>query len=77
MNLFLSGFLQVFLISGNTYFIAQKFYPGVAVFGFLISFVWSLNVRRVALGTLQDRVKYSIGAAAGSLAGLLVSQLIA
>ena len=76
MNVFATGFLQVFLISCNTYFISQGFYAGVAVMGFLISFVWSFNVRRVALGTWQDRIKYSLGAGVGSIAGLLFSKLI-
>ena len=68
--------MQVFLVSCNTYFIAKGFYAGAGIMGFLISFVWSFNVKRVALGTMQDRVKYSAGAGLGSLAGLIVSKMI-
>ena len=76
MALFFAGFLQVFLVACNTYFIAHRNLYGAAIAGFLISFVWSGNVKKVALGTMQDRVKYSLGAGTGSLLGLFLSDLI-
>ncbi len=76
MTIFFMGFLQVFLISCNTYFIAQRNFAGATIMGFLISFVWSGNVKKVALGTMQDRVKYSLGASMGSLLGLVAGNAI-
>ena len=52
MKLFLTAFMQVFLVSANTYFIAETFYPGIAIAGFGISYrlaVWC----RFALQTLS------------------------
>jgi len=76
MRLFLTGFTQVFLVTVQTYFIAKVFYAGVFIVGFLISIVWTWNVRKVAFGSRIDRVTYSLGAAFGALIGLLLSQII-
>lgn len=73
MKLFITGFTQVFFVAINTYFISKAIYGGVLIFGFLISFVWSWNVKKVAFGTIQDRIWYSFGAGIGSLVGLIVS----
>lgn len=73
MNLFITGFLQVFFVAINTYFIANKMLFGTAMAGFTISFIWSFNVKKVAFGTTKDRIIYSLGAGFGSLAGLYLS----
>jgi hypothetical protein len=68
--LFTTGFIQVYFVAVNTYFIANEKYIGVLVAAFLISLIWSFNVKRVAFGTIKDRVVYALGAAIGSVAGL-------
>lgn len=73
MKNFMLGFLQVFLVSAQTYFISRLFWPGIAAGGFLISFVWTLNVRSMSIGSWCDRVTYSAGAMTGALAGVFVS----
>ena len=73
MKLFITGFTQVFFVAINTFFISKAIYGGVLICGFLISFVWSWNVKKVAFGTMQDRLLYSFGAGVGSLVGLIVS----
>lgn len=70
-RLFFTGFLQVFFVAINTYFITQKFYIGVLIVSFLISFIWSFNMRKVAFGNMKDRIIYSLGASIGGLVGLL------
>jgi hypothetical protein len=76
MNLFSTGFLQVFFVAVNTFFISKGYYVGVLVCGFIISFIWSFNVKRVAFGTNTDRLIYASGAALGSLFGLVASQAV-
>ena len=71
-QLFLTGFLQVLFVAVNTVFIAKHFAAGVFLCAFLISLIWSWNVRRVVFGDLYDRVVYSLGAAFGSVAGMVV-----
>jgi len=39
-KLFLTGFLQVFFVAINTYFIFQEFYVGVFLCGWIISLIW-------------------------------------
>jgi len=76
LKLSLTGFVQVFFVAINTYFLSKIFYLGVFLCGFMISFIWSWNVKKVAFGTFSDRITYSLGAAFGSLIGLYVSTLI-
>ncbi len=75
-SLFLTGFIQVFFVAINTYFLAHVLYLGVIVASFMISMIWSYNVRRVVFGTLKDRIIYSLGATFGSVTGLLLSVTI-
>ena len=74
-KLFLTGVLQVYFVAIQTVFLANSIYSGVVLFGFLISFVWSFNVSKVAFGTIKDKVVYSIGASIGSILGLLTTKL--
>ena len=76
MNLFTTGFLQVFFVALNTWLITQRNFLGVLVVSFLISFIWSFNVKKVAFGSMRDRVIYSLGASIGGLTGLFIGGLI-
>ncbi len=76
INLFTTAFLQVFFVSGNTYFISQQLWAGIAVFGFSISYLWTLNVKKIAVAGMIDRVIYSSGAMIGGMVGVFVSSLI-
>ena len=76
LKLFSTGFVQVFFVAVNTYFLSKSFFAGVFVCGFLISFIWSWNVKKVAFGTMKDRLLYASGAGFGSLMGLVVSVFI-
>ena len=67
ITLFTTGFTQVFLVVLNTYFITREFLFGIIVCGFLISFIWSHNVKKVAFGSEWDRIIYSLGAMTGSI----------
>lgn len=75
MTPFFSGFLQVLLVSANTVFLANRFTPGVAVAGYLISLVWTYNVR-AALGNGKQRQAYCLGAMSGGLTGMYLSRFI-
>lgn len=65
IKLFLTGFVQVFLVSMNIVFITNKQIIPLVITGFFISFTWTINVKKVAFGTMLDRIIYSIGAASG------------
>ena len=76
INLFATAFIQVFLVSANTYFISKTFYIGIAFAGYGISWFWTGNVKKVSFGKVQERVIYSLGATIGGLSGVLLSKII-
>ena len=76
LSVFLSGGVQVFLVSVNVYQIANEKYLGAIIVGFLISAVWTLNVRAAAFGTIWQRLSYCLGAATGTALGLTITQII-
>ena len=76
IKLFTTGFTQVFLVVLNTYFITREFLFGILARGFLISFVWSHNVKKVAFGSEWDRIIYSLGAMTGSILAFYFGKLI-
>ena len=74
--IFITGFAQVFLVSANTYFISRTTWLGIAVCGFDISYLWTINVRRVTIGSRTEQIIYSTGAMLGGLTGVLLARLI-
>lgn len=76
MTLFSTAFLHVFMISVNTIFLARTFYPGVAVAGFMISYLWVGNVKKVTVATRAERLIYSTGAMLGGLTGMAMVDVL-
>lgn len=74
--IFFTGFLQVFLVGANTYFISRTEYSGMAVCGFGISYLWTINVRKANISTRWDRISYSTGAAVGGILGVITAQTL-
>ena len=74
--LFISGFLQVFFVAINTWFISRQYWLGVAVCSFLISLIWTFNVSRkdgkVSFTNMQTRLAYATGATFGAMAGMCI-----
>ena len=64
------------LVSANTLFIANLYYPGVIIAGFGISWFWSGNVKKVAIGNTKERIIFSSGAMLGGLTGITIANLI-
>ncbi len=76
LKLFLSALCQVGLVSVNIYQISHKYYLGAFIVGFLISLFWSFNIKGIAFGNKMDRLIYCLGAAIGTLCGMLLSTLL-
>lgn len=83
IKIFTTGFIQVILVCLNTYQIANYIVTksimtllGILFIGFLISLVWTLNVKKIAFGDWIDRITYASGAATGSITGVLIGELI-
>ena len=74
--IFITGFAQVFLVSANTYFISRTTWMGIAVCGFGVSYLWTINVRRVTIGTRTEQIVYATGAMLGGLTGVILAKSI-
>jgi len=74
--LFLTGYVQVVLVTVNMWQIANNKYLTALPVAFAISFLWTLNVKQVAFGKLLERMVYSGGAMVGCLSGIVLSNLV-
>jgi hypothetical protein len=76
IKLFATGFLQVSLVTANTYLIAHLIYWAIFFAGFFISILWSYNVKSIAFGNRWDRILYALGCSVGAVAGLHIIHLV-
>jgi len=58
----------------NIVFITYHNLIAMTITGFAISIIWTFNVKKVAFGSLIDRIVYASGAAAGTLIGYYISK---
>jgi hypothetical protein len=75
-RLFITAFLQVAMVSANTYFISRLAWIGIAACGFGISYLWTVNVRKISASTTRERLAYASGAMLGGLTGVALGSLI-
>jgi len=73
MKILLYSYLQLLLLSMNTYNIATGKILYSIIFSFLIGIVWCYNVTSVANGTLKEKLMYSIGCSLGCGTGVIIS----
>ena len=76
IKLFLQAFIGVYFVCMNTYFIAKGNLTGIALVSFLISYIWTHNVKKVSTSNEAERVVYSLGAAVGGTLGFLTAKFI-
>ena len=74
--IFSTGFAQVFLVAANAYFISRTTWVGIGICGFGISYLWTINVRKVSLGTKSEQIVYATGAMIGGLCGVYIAKFI-
>jgi hypothetical protein len=71
--LFLTALIQVMLVSMNVIFITYHHVLAMVLTGFSISIIWTFNVKKIAFGSLTDRIIYATGASIGTLTGYYLS----
>lgn len=76
VELFFTGALQVCLVAMNITFISHGYIIPMVITGFLISLVWTFNVKKIAFGGWKDRFCYATGAAVGTLGGYFISMAL-
>jgi len=77
MELFCTAAMQVCFVAMNITFISKALILPMIITGFLISLIWTFNVKKVAFGNWYDRITYASGAALGTLAGFYISHYLA
>ena len=75
-GIFLICFIQVNLVTINMYQVANHKFYGMAVFGFLISFIWTFNVSSIVFGTIKQRIVYGLGGMCGCIVGGIITHYI-
>lgn len=75
-RLFITAFLQVAMVSANTYFISRVAWLGIAACGFGISYLWTVNVKKISASTTRERIAYASGAMFGGLTGVALGTMI-
>lgn len=76
VELFLTALMQVAFVAMNITFISKGLILYMVVTGFLISLIWTFNVKKVAFGDYWDRLAYALGAATGTLIGYELSHYL-
>jgi len=76
VKLYLTGLVQVALVSLNTVLLSKGRTGLSIVVAFLISYVWTFNVKRAAFGSQAEKLVYSGGAASGAAVGLYIAGLV-
>ena len=76
IRLFSTAYFQVLLVTANTYFVSRIAWMGIAVCCFGISYLWTLNVKKISAGTQAERIIYATGAMLGGLTGVLIGKFI-
>lgn len=74
--LFLTALIQVTFVAMQPLLIVNHKVLAMLITGFLISLVWTLNVKKVAFGGWGDRFTYAIGAMTGTGLGYIISNYI-
>lgn len=76
IKLFTTAMLQVMFVSMNVIFLKENILVLTLISAFCISWLWSSNVKKIAISGTMDRLIYSTGAMAGTLIGYLSSNYI-
>ncbi len=72
-QLFLTALLQVTFVAMNTVFISRGYIMCMLLTAFMISLIWTINIKRVAFGGWTDRFVYATGAMFGTGFGYLIA----
>lgn len=75
-SLIKSGFFQVYFVAISAYCIANLIWVGIWISGFIISFLWTVNVSKVKAATRSERIVYSASAATGSIMGVITMEIL-
>lgn len=71
--LFFMAFFQVGLVAVNVIAITKGWIAMMLCTSFVVAMLWSFNIKKIALGSMTERLIYSFGAATGTLFGYFIT----
>lgn len=71
ISIFFSSLLQIFFVSVNTIMISKELVIQAGICGFLLSLIWTFNIRRIGLASWGERISYCLGAGIGTSSGII------
>ena len=75
MKLFFRAYFQTALVSISTILISKEILFGVFIVGFVLSLLWTFNISTLAFSTNKEKIIYSLGAAFGSVFGIILFKI--
>jgi len=75
-KLFTTAMFQVTFVAMNIIFISNHRIIPMLLTGFMISLIWTFNIKKIAFGGTIDRIVYSTGAMVGTGLGYLISNYV-
>lgn len=75
MKLFFRAYFQTALVSISTILISKEILFGVFIVGFVLSLLWTFNISTLAFSTKKEKIIYSLGAAFGSVFGIILFKI--
>ncbi len=75
-QIFVRGFIYVFLQAVVTWLIANKYPIGIFIAAYVLNYLWVGNVKKASVGNQQQRHIYSAGAAIGGITGYFLMEAI-
>jgi hypothetical protein len=76
VSIFFSSSLQIFFVSVNTILISKEMIIQAGICGFLLSLVWTFNIKRIGIASWGERISYCLGAGIGTSSGIIFIKMI-
>lgn len=72
IKLFLGALLQVSLVAMNVSCISKRYWIGMLISSWMLSFLWCYNVGRISISNTHNKVIYATGAMIGTVLGVYI-----
>lgn len=75
-KIFLTALTQVSLVAMNVVFISKGMIIPMLITGFLISLLWTFNIKKIVSGNIYESLIYATGAMCGTGLGYYLANLL-
>lgn len=75
-KIFLSSVIQVNMVAMNVVFITNRMVIPMLITGFLISLIWTFNIKKIVAGNMSESIIYALGAMVGTGIGYYAAHIL-